>query len=107
MKIMNRTLRISIPRGSNDCAIAVIRDEENRAVAYVTTTSGSLLVTIADQSDCTVGDESEKNAVCNPKTDNRTPTQKRCNLMQRVRERDLQHARVLEQRRARKLKSEN
>ena len=67
MKIKNRTFRTSIPRGSTDCVIAVIRDEENRAVAYVVAGSGTTLVTIADQSDCTVEDESEKNAVCNPK----------------------------------------
>lgn len=70
MKIKNRTFRAAIPRGSSDCILAVIRDEENKAIAYVTTTSGSSLVTIADLSNCTVENESEKNAVCNPDTGN-------------------------------------
>ena len=46
------------------CQLVIIRDSKGKAVAYVSTTRHSTLVTIADLSDCVIDDVTTTNAVC-------------------------------------------
>ena len=64
-----KKIRLDTPRRTDtsknvSCQLVVIRDSKGKAVAYVSTTRHSTLVTIADLSDCVIDDATTTNAVC-------------------------------------------
>ena len=65
MKMNTKKVRLNTPRrtdgGKNvSCQLVAIRDSEGVAVAYISTTRNSTLITIGDFSDCVIENVTEE-----------------------------------------------